>query len=541
MRTNWFFVLLFVTLVINMGTAINLQYKKGDSNVQLNVYCNSSYDTKSFEHNKLLDEDDYSDAVLGIENVAEICFEFCAMLEIPSDFLKKLSLVQKISLTHSGVRSIKGDDFVGNAYLKILLMNGNYLAGLPENLFTRTPQIEEVNFSYNKIIEIKPKAFVDGKRLRKINLSFNNIKTLDADLFEESNMLQYIDLSHNSLAEFKPNLSDLTELRHLSLEGNRLTQLGCTIFPTSGNTFKVIDAPNNQLKSIDLNCDTKYAPSGHIYVHLNVNDNKLELLRVPNSTLTKSLKKLLVKRNKIREISIESDLPVLQKLHLASNRLEKVSDVFEHCGSLMELDLSSNNIRELLTIGKLTNLTVLRLNNNSLTKIDDETFWQLQNLSTLDLSYNQLFELFLPHFDQLTYLNLNDNSLTEIAGWWNFSKLNHLGLSNNHFNCSYLESSLRPVNIPQVRLIPSTMTGEAEYIHGVDCAPDSKYIIKKRALSVNDTTLNIAQNDSSGAFIYFVSTCLVLLLFAGFIILTTLKIRGIRHNLNSSYQSFEYL
>lgn len=511
MRTNWRSIVALVVLITTAVSSISVKYEKSDSGGQLNVFCNSSSSGESSEggHSEQLDHGDHNGDVFALQNATEIRFDRrCSIPFVPIQFLQELTLVEKVWLNNSGVQSIAS---LLNSNLKVLMMNDNNLFELPKYLFVASQQVEKVNFSNNSISKIDPDVFANLKHVKEINLSFNKIQSLGAGLFKGSNVLQFIYLSHNALVDFKPNLSNLTELQYLSLEGNRLTQLGCTVFPISGGNPTTIDASNNQLKSIDLNCDRKHNSS---YLSLNVSDNQLEMLRFPNSTLAKSVKALSAKRNKIELISIANDLPGLKELDLANNNCVNVSDIVKHLGSLEVLDLSFNNIPEIRAIGNFTKLNALRLNNNNLTQIDNGTYSQSQNLSILDLSRNQLVGMFLPRFDALTFLNLNDNNLKEITGQPTFHKINQLGLSNNHFNCSFLGSFLHLINISEVHFIPTVTKNETTNIHGINCVADAKHLPGEHVLKANTPDL---------ISICVISVCIALLLLA--MVIITIKTR----------------
>lgn len=406
----------------------------------------------------------------------EIVFLNCHLPSIPRTFFQRIGKTEHVYLNYSGIESISSNDFAENSNLKVLVMSHNNLIQLPSLLFVHTAEIQSLDFSYNQISKIDSKIFGGvAKKVKKLSFAHNLIELLENELFTDQIHLTEIDFSHNLLKSFNIELNNLESLKSLRLESNKIVQLDCGIFPNSMAETTSINLATNHLEGMDFNCD-KSCES----LVLNVDDNKLTGLTLPKSQIVESLTSLFANKNKIENISIESDMKKLKHLKLADNKLfnERAMDIFVHCSSLETLDLSSNTINQLSvhSLAKMKQLINLNLQNVSLAKIDCGTFAHPRSLVELNLSYNQLteinFDLFVPTYENLTKIYLNDNRLADLVGWSNviFPRLNILSISNNNFNCSYLGYFLMKYKSPKIHLQPGQASlSERINIQGISC------------------------------------------------------------------------
>lgn len=392
-------------------------------------------------------------------NSYQFYFKNCQLTTIPNKFFDQLSdNIGEIYLDYAGVRSITAENFRAKPILKILSISHNNITELPPILFENSTEIKNVDFSHNQITTLDPKALSGATGLEKINLAHNFIVTVPEGLFDSLTELSDIDFSHNSIELFHPELRRSSHLNKLNLSHNKITRLSCNIFPNSEipDLKAYLDVTNNQLKGIDLNCDKK--GNGII---LNVEDNQLEYLTLPSSTLIAHLHSILAARNKIKKISVESESTELKSLMLANNSFTKSSDlldVFKYCTSLTTLDLSFNIVQlganSLLKLSKLKNLY---LNNMNMARIEYGALSHSKSLELLDLSHNNLnqfyFNSFVPNTKKLAELRLSDNHITEFIGSPKvLPHLSILDILNNNLNCSYLNQFLEDFGSAEVQL-----------------------------------------------------------------------------------------
>lgn len=468
-----------------------------ETNGNSTINCGSLKDERFHNNyvNQLVNNRQYA---AGFAYTYGVEFVNCRFLSTPFEFLTTFKTVQMYKFNYCGIESINSTDLPSESDLRVLLMAHNSIMKLQFQLFSHTPQIENVDFSYNQISKIHPNTFTGATNLEKINFTHNLIETLDTELFKNSSSLIEIDLSHNLLTTFQLELFNLTNLVSLNLQNNKIVELGCNVFPNAFWTEIFVNVSANRLTKIDLNCNVECQS-----LILNADDNNLKTVHLPASKITYHLNTLSVSRNKIEKISIDSDLGNLRHLKVANNHLNSVSDVFEHCGYLKTLDLSSNNIRQIKVnaFAKMSQLEYLYLRNINLSSIDCGTFAHPRDLIELDLSENHLtelnFDLFVPSYNNLSKILINNNKLKEMTAWHNyiFPTLQILSVSNNDFNCSYLKEFLRQHKSQRIHLIsmPTEQLHSDEIIkiHGISCFMDSSKSLKSfvvnetKAVSVN--------------------------------------------------------
>ncbi|MEE6505766.1 hypothetical protein FKM82_005651 [Ascaphus truei] len=251
--------------------------------------------------------------------------------------------------------------------------------------------------------------------LKTLYLAENEISKLPARAFSGLPNLEWLDLSKNQLGDSGLSFDvfrNLTKLRRLNLDGNRLTAL--PLLPPSLQELKIND---NDLQELH-----RHSFRGlNNLLTLQLEGNSLHDGNVYPLTF-KPLKKLIylrMDRNHFR--AIPSGLPAsLQELHLDNNRIEVVSEGI---------------------LNKTLNLSVLVLSNNRLQedRIAPRAWIDLLNLESLDLSHNRLVHVpsFLPR--GLQQLIMHHNQIERIPGYV-FAHLKpgleFLHLSHNHLSDS---------------------------------------------------------------------------------------------------------
>ncbi|XP_041429150.1 extracellular matrix protein 2 [Xenopus laevis] len=247
--------------------------------------------------------------------------------------------------------------------------------------------------------------------LKTLFLAENEISKLPARAFSGLPNLEWLDLSKNKIDDSGLSFDvfkNLTKLKRLNLDGNRLTLL--PFLPPSLQELKVND---NELKELD-----KHSFRGlSNLLTLELEGNHFHDGNV-NPLSFKPLKKLIylrLDRNQFR--AIPSGLPAsLQELHLDNNHIEIVPEGI---------------------LNKTLNLSIVVLSNNVLQehRIAPRAWIDLLNLESLDLSHNQLVHVpsFLPR--GLKQLIMHHNQIERIPGYV-FAHLKpgleFLHLSHNH-------------------------------------------------------------------------------------------------------------
>lgn len=389
-----------------------------------------------------------------LESARKIRFNFCVLPYFPRNLFLKLKNVEEIEMNQVGLKRIDGEYFPVDSNLQILKMRYNNFTSIAPNLCVNARRISSVDFSYNQISAVDKKAFAGCEdSLEEILLVGNLITTITFEKLDQFCCLNYIDL-----------------------ELNKIVQLDCNSFPSTRTWEGAhIDFSYNELKNIDLNCDKSFKS-----LTLNIDHNNLENLTFPASEMMKNLRKISANKNQISSMSIQANLDNLNKLRLSKNNLEDISDI-NRCPALELLDISYNFIESIdaSSFYGMSNLQFLDLKNNNISEIRRGAFSYQRNLTELDLSHNKLenisLALFVPYFENLTKFYLNDNNLTEIIGWDKalFPNLTTFAISENNFDCKYLEKFLKNLKSRTIYLPPSSSSkaysSDVNSVYGIKC------------------------------------------------------------------------
>jgi len=197
----------------------------------------------------------------------------------------------------------------------------------------------------------------------------------------EGNNIVELGLHECGLTHLPPSIGNLTSLRKLYIEFNKLTTL-----PQSISNLQSLE--QLQLNSNKYTAIPESITSLQSLKELYMNNNRIT--SIPDSIKNlKMLKVLSIYDNKIESISEGiGNLSNLQKLDLWDNQIASLPREIFKLQSLQTLDLSSNHLKELSNeISSLNSLIEMKINSNELNSLP-ESFSQLQNIKTLELKNN---------------------------------------------------------------------------------------------------------------------------------------------------------
>lgn len=328
-------------------------------------------------------------------------------VEIPDDALRN-TLIERYDLNDNGVidqdealavrflvvaglsiQDLSGLEAFTN--LQILDVQNNQLQGFPD--LSGLTQLRLLNASNNEIANDSGLPL----GLSQLNLANNRIPNLTVNL---ENMEQ-LNLANNLLSGIL-DLSVFTSLKHLTLSGNRLSQLNV---PTS---LEHLDVNNNQLSSL---------PTLPIsLVTLLASGNSLSGL----PTLPTTLQQLNVAHNNLETLQDLSTLSDLRLLNVAYNQLSTLQGV-ESLTQLRGLFAASNQLVD-MTLPNNANLQILDLAENRFSALPDNMFTADQ-LTSIDISRNQVTQLPTGFFNSLDRLGVFLADHNQLQGLPNISNL----------------------------------------------------------------------------------------------------------------------
>lgn len=121
-----------------------------------------------------------------------------------------------VSVNSCGLKSITKDDLKGLTKLTQLILTGNRITSLPDDLFNFTPNVEVVSFYGNRIRFIGDKIFDQLKHLQYANFKLNS--NIDACFKEGENGVSLHHLKKLIILNCKPVKQDIIERYFESLK-----------------------------------------------------------------------------------------------------------------------------------------------------------------------------------------------------------------------------------------------------------------------------------------------------------------------------------
>ena len=336
---------------------------------------------------------------------------------------------------------------------RILNLSHNAIQIIEHNSFTRYVGLLGLTLKYNNISTIGKLSLHPLRRLTELDLSFNSlVKLPGGEMFKATCNLLHLILSNNRITSFPTDLFTwLPNLKSLRLNHNELSRMHITSCSKNvdlsinlqHNTFQcitsetfvypcvshIIDLDFNPIRQVDADAIASI-PARSLIIPLHTaqyprqwkelfegisRSNLLQELKVkdsvidhfPNDTFVtmgkKSLTTLKLELRSLKYLSrmIFANLSSVSQLYLEFGKLQMIApEHFFGMNNLRTLSLKANDIlsiRANFTSKWSIDLQELDLSYNVFDAIEIETFYCMENLTYLDLSYN--LELFVVVID----------------------------------------------------------------------------------------------------------------------------------------------
>ncbi|XP_022744362.1 receptor-like protein 12 [Durio zibethinus] len=368
--------------------------------------------------------------------------------------------------------------------LQVLSMSNCNLSGPIDSSFSKLRSLSVIRLDANKLSAPLPKFFAEFRNLTSLHLSTTGLTGRFPEEILHATTLQTLDLSNNKLLQGSfLNFSLNASLQTLLLSD---TNFGGQLPESIGNLGKLTrlelarcnfsgPIPESMLKLtqlvyLDFSSNNFSGPLPSV----SSSRNLTQLNGTIHSTDWSGFSKLVSidLRNNNFSGTIPPTLfgiPTLQKILLSQNQFsDSLVNLHREPSSLDTLDLSSNKLQGPLprVVFELQGLKILSLSSNNFSGfIPLRAIQNLRNLSSLDLSHNQLSvnasdtNPSLPSFLNITTLKLASCNLTKFPDFLkNQSRLLYLDLSNNNIHGRipkwiWEARSLRHLNLSQNFLV----------------------------------------------------------------------------------------
>ncbi|RDX62097.1 Receptor-like protein 12, partial [Mucuna pruriens] len=422
---------------------------------------------------------EWCSALLSLHDLQELSMSQCNLSGPLDPSLGRLVNLSVISLNGNNLSSPVPDTFAHFKNLTVLILSYCGLTGtFPQKIFNiGTLSVIDISFNYN-LHGFFPHFPLSGslRTLRVSNTSFSgafphsignmgNLSELDFSFcrfngtlpnsLSSLTELSYLDLSYNNFTGQMPSFDMAKKLIYLDLSNNGLSGA----IPSSSH-FEGL----NNLVSIDLG-------------HNSINGS------IPSSLFT---------------------LPRLERILLSHNQFGQLDEFTNVSSSKLNiLDLSSNNLSGSFptSIFQLNTLSMLQLSSNKFNgSMHLNKLLELRNLTTLDLSYNNLsvkvnvtnvdpssfpsigtlrlascnletFPGFLRNQSILASLDLSDNHIQGIVPNWIWKLQNLQSLNISHNLLTHLEGPLQNLSSRLVlNMKKNNLTGHIPDMFSAACA-----------------------------------------------------------------------
>lgn len=239
---------------------------------------------------------------------------------------------------------------------------------------------------HGNLLQTLPMGLCRLAELTKLNLSRNNLSVDAFDVISKIAPLRELKLTENNLVgELPSNVASLTQLEVLDLANNKLIALPAEIRELT--QLRTLSVADNQLRAVPMDLFTSTS-----LVELNMTKNRLEgaffsIASAPH------LQKLLLASNALTSLSQspDLDLPVLQFLDIAANRLSSLPDMTSW-SSLGTILLGENKLVAFPDgFFSLKQLRIADFTANDISKVD-ERIALMEGLETLTLAANPIRE-----------------------------------------------------------------------------------------------------------------------------------------------------
>lgn len=330
---------------------------------------------------------------------------------LPDQIVEALSSYQNLNTLNLNRNHLENLSNLQSSSLKVFYMNQNRFIQIPDQLFTKFPQLHSFYFDFNFLSALSNLA---SETVQTLSLSLNCIETIDLETVYFPQLV-FLDLSKNRITRIPNNFSkSFPKLQTLNLNDNLISEISEinddneSVFP---ETLTKLNLSNNLLEKLP-NSITKIP----YLQYLDIDKNKITHIPRMNTSLVE----FKASNNKVSSID-DQDLLMLRDLILFNNELQtfptqiktfRVNSIKVARNEIKEINFESFPISKVLS----AQITEVNLSFNQIETIPKELFENLPNLQTFSAFFNKITEIpsEISNCQNLTNLNISHNPIKKL-------------------------------------------------------------------------------------------------------------------------------
>uniref|UniRef100_A0A8C1QCR1 Leucine rich repeat containing 40 n=1 Tax=Cyprinus carpio TaxID=7962 RepID=A0A8C1QCR1_CYPCA len=348
---------------------------------------------------------DIPESLANLKNLVKLNL-FCNKLKSLPPAISEMKNLRMLDCSRNQLESIP-PVLAQMQSLEQLYLRHNKLHFLPKLPCCKT--LKELHCGNNQIEILEADHLKHLSALSLLELRDNKVKSLP----EEITLLQgleRLDLTNNDIGSLPCGLGTLPKLKSLSLEGNPLRGIRRDVLTVSPKTAMTLPSQAKinvhaikTLKTLDYSEKQEASIPDEVFDAVddspvaNVNFSKNQLMAVPSRILElkDTLADINLGFNKLTSIPVDfSMLKQLVHIDLRNNLLTSLPMELEGLTKLRSVILSFNRFKSFPEVlYRISYLETILISNNQVGGIDPVQMKTLNNLSTLDLSNNDIMQV----------------------------------------------------------------------------------------------------------------------------------------------------
>jgi Leucine-rich repeat (LRR) protein len=210
--------------------------------------------------------------------------------------------IRTLDYYHNKINHIPANKFITLQNLQELWLEKNIITTIDQAAFNRLGQLKHLYIGKNGIDSLPSGVFSGLRNLKTLSLHNNNLTAIDPNWFVDLESLQTLDLAFNKIESIPANsFHYLEQLRELDLANNEIEAIEEASF-NGLQSLAIIRLSTNNIREIPPRTFYQLKRLRALYLHFN------DIQTICDDSflgLEKSLKKLWIKENRIRRLTVE--------------------------------------------------------------------------------------------------------------------------------------------------------------------------------------------------------------------------------------------